>query len=148
MAQRGQGTYPGHIDGVRAGNKKDHRAGAFMHCWPVPTTQDAVWVRRPLEKSWQCGRGVSGPGGPCSGGLSLGTGVALKEQRAGWFRWHQGHRFALRAWWGGGGRGGGPSITMMSDRLFFPASEMARFSHFCYYIFIGRTDAEAETPVL
>ena len=130
------------------GIKKDHRAGAFMHCWPVPTTQDAVWVRRPLEKSWQCGRGVSGPGGPCSGGLSLGTGVALKEQRAGWFRWHQGHRFALRAWWGGGGRGGGPSITMMSDRLFFPASEMARFSHFCYYIFIGRTDAEAETPVL
>ena len=100
------------------GIKKDHRAGAFMHCWPVPTTQDAVWVRRPLEKSWQCGRGVSGPGGPCSGGLSLGTGVALKEQRAGWCRWHQGHRFALRAWWGGGGRGGGPSITMMSDRLF------------------------------
>ena len=34
---------------------------------------------------------------------------------------------------------------MLSDRLFFPASEMTRFSYFCYYIFIGRTDTEAET---
>ena len=37
--------------------------------------------------------------------------------------------------------------VMLSDRLFFPASEMARFSYFCYYIFIGRTDVEAETPI-
>ena len=49
---------------------------------------------------------MSRAGGPCSGGLSLGTGVALKEQRAGWFPWHQGHRFALRAWWGGGAGAG------------------------------------------
>lgn len=87
-----------------------------LSCWPVPTTQDAVWVRRSLEKSWGMRRSVQGQGGPCSGDLSLGT-ECSPEGAEGWVvSLASGPQICpegLVGQWGGGrgaGRGAGEVI--------------------------------------